>query len=367
VLPIPDFFEKTHIQTAAEQWDYNPDVSDLVLQAEKWRSRHHIVPAHDQKSDIRLLGIDLQRDFCFPEGKLFVAGRSGRGAIEDSQRTAEFIYRNMDILTGIQLTLDTHYLYQIFFAPFWITKDGDTLAENTLVAVSEDGRYLINTDSAGTVLSENVRPNPAIVHRLKEYDYEWIYQQVMFYCRKLSEAGKYTLCLWPPHCLLGTQGHALAGVIHEAAMFHSLVRFSALRMFRKGEATLTENYDPAEAEIFERWDGKGTIAPKRNPVFYDELCKADALIILGQAASHCVASMLDGLRNEIMEKSPGLSGKIYIVTDCMSAVTVPAPDGSILTDFTSDAEKALERSADAGMHLVQSTTPIKEWPDIEIG
>ena len=42
----------------------------------------------------------------------------------------------------------------------------------------------------------------------------------------------------------------------------------------------------------------------------------------------------------------------------MSAVTVPDGQGGFVADFTDEAERALQRFADAGMHLVRSTDPI---------
>ena len=63
---------------------------------------------------VHLLLIDVQKDFCFPEGTLYVAGRSGRGAVDDSRRIAELVYRNLDVFTDITTTLDTHLAYQIF-------------------------------------------------------------------------------------------------------------------------------------------------------------------------------------------------------------------------------------------------------------
>ena len=46
----------------------------------------------------------------------------------------------------------------------------------------------------------------------------------------------------------------------------------------------------------------------------------------------------------------------------MSAVAVPDGKGGIAVDFTQQAEAALQRFADAGMHLVKSTEPIEAWP-----
>jgi hypothetical protein len=42
----------------------------------------------------------------------------------------------------------------------------------------------------------------------------------------------------------------------------------------------------------------------------------------------------------------------------MSAVVVPG-----VVDYTDPAEEALRKFADAGMHVVDSTTPIDQWED----
>jgi hypothetical protein len=52
-----------------------------------------------------------------------------------------------------------------------------------------------------------------------------------------------------------------------------------------------------------------------------------------------------------------LLGKFYLLTDCMSPVVVPG------ADFTDAADEALKGFEASGMHLVQSTTPMREWPD----
>jgi hypothetical protein len=51
----------------------------------------------------------------------------------------------------------------------------------------------------------------------------------------------------------------------------------------------------------------------------------------------------------------------------MSAVTVPDGKGGFAADFTPQAEAALKRFADAGMHLVKSTDTLASWPDLRIG
>jgi len=108
------------------------------------------------------------------------------------------------------------------------------------------------------------------------------------------------------------------------------------------------------------------VLAQRNTQFLSTLLSADAVIIAGQAASHCVKSTIDDLLDEIAAADPALARKVYLVTDCMSAVAVPDGRGGFLADFTDQAQAALQRFADAGMHLVTSTTPIASWPGMTL-
>jgi nicotinamidase-related amidase len=116
--------------------------------------------------------------------------------------------------------------------------------------------------------------------------------------------------------------------------------------------------------VLTRHDG-GPLA-QRNTQFLERLLAADALVIAGQAASHCVKSSIDDLLDEIVSSDPGLARKVYVMTDCMSSVAVPDGNGGFVADFTEEADKAQQRFADAGMHLVRSTDPIESWPGLQI-
>jgi hypothetical protein len=87
------------------------------------------------------------------------------------------------------------------------------------------------------------------------------------------------------------------------------------------------------------------------------------VIIAGQAASHCVKSSIEDLLGEIRAVDADLTRKVYVLADCMSSVTVPDPTrpGEFLADFTPQAEEALRRFAEAGMHVVRSTEPVEAW------
>ena len=341
-LPVPDFFDAAH----AAEWSYRPDAAKLHAAAATWRAQHHIVPAAADELRVHLLLIDVQKDFCFPEGSLYVAGRSGRGAIDDARRIAEFIYVNLGSLTDVTTTLDTHLAYQIFFPSFWLDRGDRPLAA-------------FRTITADEIASGEVRPNPAMAKWLCGGNYTWLCKQVEFYCRELERSGKYQLYLWPPHCLLGSDGHALAGVIHEARLFQAFARTAQSNVEVKGGNPLTENYSVLRPEVLSRFDGAALA--QRNTHFVQTLLAADAVVIAGQAASHCVKSTIDDLLTEIATQDPKLASKVYLLTDCMSAVTVPDGKGGFAADFTREAEAALQRFADAGMHLVKSTEPLENW------
>lgn len=346
-LPVPAFFDPKN----AARWEYAPDQQRLFADATEWRRAQSLTPAAADKQNIHLLLIDVQKDFCFPKGSLYVGGRSGQGALDDNRRLAEFMYRNLDLLTNVTTTMDTHFAFQIFFASFWVDKDDRPLAPFREITTAD-------------IDSGSVKPNPAVAGWLCNGNYAWLVKQARFYCAELERSGKYRLYLWPPHCILGSDGHALAGVLHEARMFHSFARGAQSWVEVKGGNALTENYSVLRPEVLQRHDGQPLA--QRNTAFIKTLLTADAVVIAGQAASHCVKSSIDDLLDEIVAQDRALARKVYVLADCMSSVTVPDGKGGFVADFTPAAEAALGRFADAGMHVVRSTDPIESWPGIKL-
>ncbi|HEY0781939.1 MAG TPA: nicotinamidase, partial [Thermoanaerobaculia bacterium] len=321
----------------------------LFVAASEWRKSHAIRPAGDDARRVHLFLVDLQRDFCFREGTLYVGGRSGRGALDDSDRIARFVYRNLHRLTTITCTLDTHYPHQIFSPAFWLDADGAPPSPHREV-------------TADDVRSGRLRPNAALAPWLAAGDADWLTRQAALYCEELERAGKYRLYLWPPHCLLGSEGHAFAGVIQEARLFHAYARTAPAAIEVKGGNPLTENYSALAPEVLRGLDGRPL--GERNVRLIETLLAADALLVAGQAASHCVRSTLDDLLDEIERRDPRLAAKVYVLEDAMSAVAVPDParPGELLFDFTEAAQEALARYARAGMHVVRTTEPVDSWP-----
>lgn len=343
-LPVPDFYRPGH----ASDYRYAPDAAAVFEAAIEHRRTHRLEPAASDRRRLHLLLIDTQKDFCFPQGTLYVGGRSGNGAVEDSDRIARFIYRNLGVISEVTCTMDTHFPHQIFFPSFWIDADGAPLTAHRPIASRE-------------VRAGSVKPNPAIASWLCGGDYTWLCKQAEHYCSELERSAKHALYLWPPHCLLGSDGHALAGVIQEARLFHSFARSSKAAIELKGDNALTENYSALSPEVMSRHDGAPLL--HRNAPLIEALLESDAVVIAGQAASHCVRSSIEDLLEEIRRRDERLARKLYVLEDCMSSVAVPDPahPGRFLFDFTREAEQALDRFAAAGVNIVQSSEEIGSW------
>lgn len=335
----------------AAKWSYDPNLRQLVEAAPDYRKQAGIKAAATDRKRVAMLLIDVQRDFCHTEGTLFVGGQSGTGAIDDSRRTAEFIYREMGGLTSIIPTMDTHEAFQIFTPSFWLANDGSPVMPHDVI---DGGMQIIR---GGQSIGLRAMVNPAITRDVLGGvdNYGWLQRQASYYVSELARKGKYQLYIWPEHCVLGSMGHTLVGVVQEARMFHSYVRSAQNQVQVKGGNPLTENYSIFGPEVTTRHDGQGAVA-QRNTAFLQVLLQNDAVVIAGQASSHCVKSSIDDLLGEIQSRDPALAKKVYILRDCTSAVVVPG-----VVDFTPQADQAFDAYAAAGMNIVSSTDPMLSW------
>jgi nicotinamidase-related amidase len=336
-LPLPAHFDPRRV---GEIW--RAPYQERAAEAETWARTHRLRAAEEDTFRVCLVLVDCQNTFCIPGFELFVAGRSGKGAVEDNARLCDFIYRNLGTITQIDATLDTHTAMQIFHSVFLVNEAGAHPPPLTTVSLEdvERGRWKVN---------------PAMVANLPVETHERLQAHLLHYCRKLSEGGKYQLMIWPYHALLGGIGHALVASIEEACFFHALARKSQTQFEIKGNHPLVENYSVIRPEVLEGPDGRRIAAT--NPHLLERLVHFDAVVIAGQAKSHCVAWTIDDLLGEIRGQAPELANKVYVLEDCTSPVVVPGA-----ADFTEQAEAAFARFGKAGVHIVRSTQPLSEWP-----
>jgi nicotinamidase-related amidase len=330
-LPIPSFFDSSRV---SEIWKV--DYAARADQARDWAHQHNLTPASVSKNRISLLLIDVQNTFCIPNFELFVGGQSGRGAVDDNIRLCEFIYRNLGSITHITATMDTHLSQQIFHPVFFVDKDGNHPAPYTIIQPEELQR-------------QKWAFNPALAPRYKITP-EYGQKMMIHYANTLRARGKYALTVWPYHAMLGGIGHALVPSIEEAIFFHSIARLSQPQFEIKGNQPFTEHYSALGPDVTK--GPKGEVLGKHNSSFIKELKQVDALIIAGQAKSHCVAWTISDLLDDIRAVDPALAKKVYLLEDCTSPIVVPG------ANFTDQANEAFEMFASAGMNIINSTSSL---------
>lgn len=347
----PEYFDPLN----AGNSDSRPH-NDLVrLEGERLHRQLAIPESVTDTVRTALFVIDMQRDFTQSEGGLFVAGRGGFDAVEDCVRLSEFVYREATSITDTFVSLDSHNDHAIFFSEFWELSDGMPVEPNTMVVISREGQ-LVNVLPDGTEIGM-CRPKRSLAATVTGgKNHVWLLDYCHHYCRELQRDGKYALYLWPPHGLIGHWGHTLNPVVNEALRFHAVARRSPTVRVLKGQEYLTESYSALGSEVMLAHDG--TCVGANNSELVRRLATYDRVIIAGEAASHCVAATVDDIISHRPPHRSDMAGvEMYVLRDCMSAVVIS--DGP---DFTPHAEALFERCEDAGIHVVESTTSMEEWP-----
>jgi hypothetical protein len=80
-LPLPPHFRPNRL---GEVWRVPyQSLADAALQ---WSQQHALLAVGRDRFKVALIAIDVQNTFCIPEFELFVAGRSGKGALDDTRR-----------------------------------------------------------------------------------------------------------------------------------------------------------------------------------------------------------------------------------------------------------------------------------------
>ncbi len=273
-------------------------------------------PAQQDTRRVMLLLVDPQIDFIHPDGALCVPG-----AVEDTRRTVEWIYRHAGEITTIAASLDSHLLRQIFFPTWWRDAAGQPPAPFTPISAAE-------VDAGKWV---------------PLYEPEWS----RAYVHALEENARKQLMIWPFHTLIGTPGHAITPALYEAIAYHAAARQSQPIFVPKGSLPQTEYYSLLEPEVKVPDHPEGGL----NTALLATLETYDLIYVAGQAKSHCVLETLGSVMR-VYQDRPAEIAKWRVLTDCMSSVAHPE------IDFDALAEATLARYATQGLRLVRSTDPI---------
>jgi nicotinamidase-related amidase len=338
-LEIPEHFDA---EAVGRVW--RVEYADRAEKAEKWAKANNIERACEDRFRLCLLLVDVQNTFCIPGYELYVAGRSGTGAVDDNVRLCRFIYRHLHAITEIVPTMDTHHPLQVFHGVFLVNEKGEHPPPLTIVTEDDilQGRWRFNENLAAAL---GITP-------------EYGRQYLEHYTRQLKAGGKYDYIIWPYHAMIGGIGHALVPAVEEALFFHGMARCTQPDYHVKGENPFTEHYSVLGPEVTR--DPRGRRLAERNEEILKKLVDNDAVVIAGQAKSHCVAWTISDLLDDVMAYDRRLVEKVYILEDCTSPVVVPK-----VVDYTRESDEIFKRFEEAGMHLVQSTTPMSQWPALK--
>lgn len=255
----------------------NPvDLNEILKKADK----EGLEPSLKDKERVLFLGIDVQQDFM-DHGALGVAG-----AQKDVERMTRFIYDNMEKISNIAVSMDTHTPHQIFHPCWWIDENGEHPALYTVITLKDldEGKWraVINPQAS------------------REY------------VKHLEQDAKKALCIWTYHCMQGTTGAALENQFANMIYFHSVARKAVVQRLVKGQDPMSEMYGIIRPE----YDTKGYM----NLEFLNKLERFDKVLIAGEAKSHCVLESIKQIL-EYYETRPEVTEKVYVLEDCMSSIS----------------------------------------------
>jgi nicotinamidase-related amidase len=206
---------------------------------------------------VHLVVIDPQNDFCHKDGSLFVPG-----ATEDMDRLTTFIKKNGNKLHDISVTLDSHHKIDIAHNVMWKDSQGNRPSPFTIITKDDvaSGRWTTTQPS--------------------------MYKRALDYVTKLEENGKYPLCIWPDHCLIGSWGNNVYSPLFEQLTDWENSNFAMVNYVTKGSNYMTEHYSALKADVPDPSDPSTQI----NTDFIRTLEESDFVAIAGEAGSHCLAN-----------------------------------------------------------------------------
>ncbi len=231
----------------------------------------------------QLFIIDPQRDFCEPDGGLYVPG-----AEKDIARLSALIRRNVDAFDAVHITLDSHHRVHIANPIWWLDSNGNHPDPFTQIDATEveSGKWRAY--------------NPAFQQRSLDY------------VRALTAQGRYTLTIWPYHCLIGSSGAAVAPELFETLRLWE-ERFAVVNAIAKGSNIFTEHYSAVRADVTDPEDPSTML----NTGLINALRAGPdrPILVAGEALSHCVANTIRDVANEF---SPEELRNIILLEDACS-------------------------------------------------
>lgn len=258
-------------------------------------------------TNTHLVIIDPQNDFCDPHGALFVPG-----AKEDMERLAQFIRANVERIDDIHVTLDSHHYLDVAHPAMWSN-------------------------------AANEHPAPFTIIRPEDVEkgvWKPLLPELAQYVKQLEANGRYPLCIWPPHCLIGSWGHSVYPAIHDALIHWAAKTKSLVNYVTKGSNIKTEHYSAVRADVPDPLDHSTQL----NSRFVSKLEDADVILLAGEAGSHC-------LRHTVIDVADALQDDAYVQKFVLLRdATSPVPG------FEKNQDEFIDIMTKRGMQLSFTTT-----------
>ena len=256
-----------------------------------------------------LLIIDPQFDFCSPLGNLYVYG-----AEKDMERLAILVKRIAPKLWDIHVTLDSHHVLDIAHPIFWKDQYGKRPNPFTIIT-AQDVRTGVWTPSMYEVVNDAEK-----------------------YVEALESNARYPLCIWPPHCLIGSLGATVMPDLFSSLCDWEESQAAIVDYVTKGSNFMTEHYSAVMADVPDPSD-PGT---QLNTRLINILKEADQILIAGEASSHCLKFTIEDIANNFGEDN---IKKLVLLVDAMSPVT----------GFEKQAEDFIEKIIKRGAKIAKTT------------
>lgn len=241
--------------------------------------------------NIQLVVIDGQKDFCNPpndssyQGTLYVDG-----ADQDMKNLSTFIRDHAKRLDDIHLTFDSHNKIDVAHPLFWKNTNNEHPNPFTLITYDDISNGVWLPFHTGYT------------------------QRMLDYTKSLEDNGKYVLCIWPEHCIIGSIGHSLHDDLFDAVSYWEESEYAITNKVTKGSNILTEHYSAIQADVPDADDPSTQL----NTKLLSTLHECDKLLIAGEALSHCVSHTVRDIADNFSQDEVK---KFTILQDCSSSVT----------------------------------------------
>lgn len=248
---------------------------------------------------IDLIIIDPQNDFCYPGAAVEYAdilnGPNSKGAEEalkavglwepgslfvpgankDLQRVANMIDEVGNKLHSIHVTMDCHHHIDIAHPVAWLNSKGEHPTPFTIIS------------------ADDVDNEVWFCAFPQERSY------AKWYVHQLELNKRYPLCIWPPHCLIGTTGNKIYKPVEDALLRWEKRNVGNIEYLTKGSNWKTEHYSAVQADVPDDEDP----TTEMNYDFIKPLKMADELLLTGEALSHCLANTARDIAKGFGDKS----------------------------------------------------------------